>query len=204
MKSIKQSLRALPATARKGEKGFTLMEVLVTLAILAVLIGLVAAALGGRVTDTRFEAVASQAGQVLGTQRQLFTNELREGATNATTANNSLTMEELAGRLGTVLTQIDGITAVGDDTGATVCDGGTATDAGIFLTVDANLVADANEAAAVQSLLLNQARAAFDGGIGTAANFNDGNYGNVFGTADDDFQDALAATNTRINLCIGD
>ena len=46
--------------ARKGERGFTLMEILVALAIVGIIVAVTAAALGGRATTARLEAVATQ------------------------------------------------------------------------------------------------------------------------------------------------
>ena len=121
--------------ARKGERGFTLMEILVALAIVGIIVAVTAAALGGRATTARLEAVATQVASVIQARQNLFINDLR---------SNDITMAELASEMGTVFansTIIDGASITGYDTAGTqACD---VNGKGIELELEMNALSDA-------------------------------------------------------------
>ena len=122
--------------ARKGERGFTLMEILVALAIVGIIVAVTAAALGGRATTARLEAVATQVASVIQARQNLFINDLR---------SNDITMAELASEMGTVFansTIIDGANITGYDT-TTTMDACAVAGAGIKLELEMNALSAA-------------------------------------------------------------
>ena len=177
---------------RKGERGFTLMEILVALAIVGIIIGITAAALGGRATTTRLQSVASQVGQTVQGRQQLFLNELRSA---------HISMAALATELQTVFSGSTIITSVASDTAGASCTTGTY---GVIFTV-ATLTADESEA--LQPLILTAVANIFDGVTLNAA----GGYQDVFFDATQTIATTLAAppanttatSATTVNLCIG-
>lgn len=197
MKITQQSPR-WRAFSGAGEKGFTLLEILVTLAVLGILIALLAAALLGRVDDTRVEAVASQVGQTIANQRQLYTADIRQGATGTANLNNRLTRAALQARLATVLQNVDEIASVLD------APTGTCANAGVMFTTQNAL---AGQGAVLEAAIGTQATAAFAGQATTG--WGDGTYRNVFGVDATDFvaatRPAASARATVVNeayLCI--
>ena len=190
MNKSENSPRLRCALARGCEKGFTLLEILVTLAILTILIAIAAGAFGGRATDTRLTSIASQAAQVIQSRQNLFANELR---------NTKIRPNELAGSFNTVLSEIDGITSVTADTGA--CDPGATNDSGIRIVVAAPLINNDAEAQNLQALLVAAINESFVGAP-TGAGYTD-----VFARGDGTAVTASSATDertanaTQIDIC---
>lgn len=193
--STKKTRRA-ERIRRACEKGFTLMEILVALAIVGIIVALTAAALGGRATTTRLESVASQVAATIQGRQQLFINDLRTAG---------ITDDELATELATTFAGSTIITAA--TTTGTPCVG-TTTPEGVVFTV---ATLDLAEAQALQELIATQVDNLFtDRATGT-----DGSYNDVFATTNaadawanpptttmltDDPTAVTAAT--TVNLCI--
>ena len=148
----KKDPRLLRAIARNCEKGFTLMEILVALAIIAIIIAVTANVLGGRATDTRLESIASGVAQSVQSTQQLFINDLRQA---------EVTEEELAGRLSSALTPLSEVTSVSATSG-TACDTGSA-GVSIVMTTGVPGALDAAEQAALQALINTGINNIFDG-----------------------------------------
>jgi len=167
MNKTEKSPRMRRAVARSCEKGFTLMEILVALAIIGIIVAVTAAALGGRATTTRLESVASQVAQTVQGRQQLYVNELRDA---------HLTTAELANELATVFansTIVDGGTTVAVASGTVACD--TTAGVGVAIGLDANVLST-EEANTLQTQIQSAVANIFDG-IGSA---DDGGYSDVF------------------------
>ena len=165
MKKLYKSPRVLPAFARKGEKGFTLMEILVALAIIAVVVAVTAAVLGGRATGTRLEAVASSAARTIQAQQQLYVGGLRTAVT---------TEAGLANRLNTAVAPVTGIDSVTASNDA--CAGTEAADIGFAF--EYSLPVDDDGAEILQEQMRDAITAIF---IDIPATEN-GSYVDMFGT----------------------
>ena len=192
----KNGLRGQRMFARRREQGFTLMEILVALAIVGIIIGITAAALGGRATTTRLQSVASQIAQTIQGRQQLFINDLRSAKVDTT---------ELATELATTFAGSTIVTAA-VATGSPCV--GTATPVGITFTV---ATLDMAEATALQALISTAVDDVFADRVATA----DGSYFDVFDTTDaaDAWvggtlpataltDDPTGAGITTVNLCI--
>lgn len=191
---------AVRATPSANERGFTLLEILVTLAVMGIIIALVAAALRGRVSETRVQAVASQVVQVIGTQQELYKSELRSTAMGEAA---------LAARLNTALEELDEVTSVtAEGTGTAACTGAEGGDIGIIFTV----VAADLDAGMLQTEIHEAVTGLFEG----IDKDDPGGYVDVFGSgAGVDITDVstddhgpppsdTAATSTIAYLCIND
>ena len=174
------------------EKGFTLMEVLIALAVLAVIIAITAGALGGRATDTQLGGVANQVAASIQSRQLLFVNGLRDA---------NMSVQEVAGLLGTVFEDSDIIDppATGFDTNSsgTYCNAATGNGIEIDLVPTA---LDANEAIALQALIQSSVNDLFDGIAAT----DPGGYQDVFGyTTSTGPETGATATATEVHLCLG-
>lgn len=109
MNQSTKTARHVQRIARAREKGFSLLEILVALAVLALLIGIVAVALGERAETARIEGVASQVGQIVSQRRarQIVNTAVR------------VTPASLANELNTVMTALPGINSVTNAPGST-------------------------------------------------------------------------------------
>lgn len=136
--NFKKNLREARAAAG-GEKGFTLIEILVTLAVIALLIVITATFMGERATDTRHEAIASQVAQTIAAQQQLYVSGLRDARMNSAV---------VAGRVRNGLVAMDEFTAVAAN--ATAC---TTAAAGLVITIDGDNGEGVINAANLQALL---------------------------------------------------
>ena len=184
--------------ARKGERGFTLMEILVALAIVGIIVAVTAAALGGRATTARLEAVATQVASVIQARQNLFINDLR---------TNDITMAEMASEMGTVFTNStiingDGTGAagiVGDDAvGSTLaCVSGTP-GKGIAFGLEAGALSQ-GEAEGLQT----QIQSAVDNLFPTTVPAK-GGYAAIFGTTvTKTAAPKVVAATTHVYLCFG-
>ena len=176
------------------EKGFTLMEVLIALAVLAVIIAITAGALGGRATDTQLGGVANQVAAAIQSRQLLFVNGLRDA---------NMTVAEVAGLLGTVFEDSDIIdpptTGFATDAAnaGTYCAGANGNGLEIDLVAGA---LDANEAIALQALIQSSVNDLFDGMLAA----DPGSYADVFGyTTATGPEAGLTATATEVHLCLG-
>ena len=164
------------------------------LAIVGIIVAVTAAALGGRATTARLEAVATQVASVIQARQNLFINDLR---------SNDITMTELASEMGTVFansTIIDGATITGYDTTNTT-DACAANGAGIKLALEANALS-----AAEAETLQQQIKSAVDNLFATpAAGGELSTVFNVTGTPTATLAGATAAGGATgvVHLCIG-
>ena len=185
--------------ARAGERGFTLMEILVALAIVGIIVAITAAALGGRATTTRLQSVASQISQTVQGRQQLFINDLRSA---------HIPIAELASELGTTFansTIIDanivapGIIGIQPQATSACATPGVGIQIGLVpgaLTL--------SEAQSLQELIQSQVAEIFDGVTG------DGSFTDVFNGTGQTVTGpgpkpgaAVATTPLAVHLCIG-
>lgn len=149
MKKVRRALRI----KHESDKGFTLMEILVALAIVGIIVAITAAALGGRATTTRIESVAQQVAQVIQGRQQLFINDLRSA---------DITMNEIASEIATVFANSTIVDTVAGTTGGTGLCATTGTDDGLTFTTVANSLSQ-EEAVTLQNQIRSAVTDIFDG-----------------------------------------